>query len=140
MAFGERIVNGGAQHVTVRRLLFVAKPLVIGRVCVTPRVGDDGEIVLQTYEVGEPANSTSGAKEVVVLCHAIERGGVENDVRVYMLPVHMGTDYVGVFALEKAFSQLAAYEICFLRSYFAGLERLTYVVRNHARSLAPRAL
>ena len=51
----------------------------------------------------------------------------------------MGTDYVGVFALEKAFSQLAAYEICFLRSYFAGLERLTYVVRNHARSLAPRA-
>ena len=58
---------------------------------------------------------------------------------MYMPPVRVRTNYVGVTPLEEAFSQLAAYEICFLRSYFAGLERLTYVVRNHARSLAPRA-
>ena len=118
----ERIINNSAQHVAMRRLLFLAQPLVICGVSVAPWVGDDGEIVLQTYEVGEPPHGASGAEEVAELCRAVERCGVENDVRVYMLPVHMGTDDVGVFTLEEAFSQLAPDAVRLLRCNLTGLE------------------
>ena len=59
---------------------------------------------------------------------------------MYMPPVRVRTNYVGVTPLEEALSQLAPHEICFLRSNLAGLERLTYVVGNDARSLASCAL
>lgn len=41
---------------------------------------------------------------------------------MYVPPVRVRTNYVGVLALEKALSQLAAYDVCFLRCYLAGLK------------------
>ena len=66
--------------------------------------------------------------------------GRTNDVVMYVLPVRVGANNVGVLALEEALGQLTPYMVCFLRSNLAGLKRLTYVVRNHAGSLASRAL
>src|SRR5699024_1807857 len=96
------------------------------------RVGDDGEVVLQAYQVGEPPEHAPGAEEVAEFCRAVERGGVKNDVRVDVPLVCVGADYVCVTPLQKALGQLAPDVACLLRGYFAGLEGLTYVVGDHA--------
>ena len=59
---------------------------------------------------------------------------------VYVPPISVGTDNVGVLAFEKALGQLAPHEVCRLWRNLAGLKRLTYVVGNDARSLASCAL
>ena len=48
--------------------------------------------------------------------------GRTNDVIVYVPAVGVRADDVGVFALQKAFSQLTAYAVCVLRRNLAGLE------------------
>lgn len=96
--------------------------------------------MLDTNEVGEPAHSASRAEKVTELRRTVDGGRVKDDVRVDVLPVHMGTDYVCVLALEEALGQLAPHEVCRLRRNLAGLKRLTYVVGNDARSLASCAL
>ena len=58
---------------------------------------------------------------------------------MYVPPVRVRTNYVGVLAFEKALGQLAPHEACFPWRDLAWLKRLAYVVGNHARSLAPRA-
>ena len=61
-------------------------------------------------------------------------------MRVDVLFVNMGADYVGVAPLQKALGQLAPDAVRLLRGYFAGLEGLTYVVGNHARLFAAGSL
>lgn len=107
---------------------------------VASRVLNDGQPMLYTDEVREPPHGASGAEEVTELRRTVDGGRVKDDVRVDVLPVHMGTDYVCVLALEEALGQLAPHEVCRLRRNLARLERLAYVVRNYARSIASRAL
>ena len=73
----ESIVDCSSQHIAVRRWLFVAQPLVVGWMRVTSRVLDNGQPMLYTDEVREPAHSASGAEEVTELRRAVEGGGVE---------------------------------------------------------------
>ena len=96
--------------------------------------------MFEANEVGEPGYDTRRVKNILKFRRAVESGRVENDVRVDVLPIHMGTDNVGVFAFEKALGQLAPHEACFLWRDLAWLKRLAYVVGNHARSLAPSVL
>ena len=41
---------------------------------------------------------------------------------MYVPPVRVRTDYVGVTTLEETLSQLAADSVCLFRGYLAGLE------------------
>ena len=136
----ECVVDGSAQHVTVRELLFVTKPLIVGNPAVTLRIINYGQAVFEANEVGEPGYDTRRVKNILKFRRAVESGRVENDVRVDVLPIHMGADNVGVLALEEALGQITPYDVCFLRRNLTGLERLAYVVGNHARSLAPSVL
>ena len=110
---------------------------------VASRVLNDGQPMLDTDEVGEPTHSASRAEKVTELRRTVDGGGVENDVVMYVPPVRVGTDDVGVTPLEEAFSQLAANEVCFFGRDLAGLKRLPYVVCNNPRlsaSLTQRIL
>ena len=59
---------------------------------------------------------------------------------VYVPPISVGTDNVGVFAIEKALGQLTPDVVCLLGRDLAGLERLADVVGNHARLFATGVL
>ena len=63
------------------------------------RVGDDGQTVLDADEVGEPPNRASGAEKVAEFRRTLERGGVENYMRVDVPLVYMGADDICVPAL-----------------------------------------
>ena len=52
--------------------------------------------MLDTDEVGEPPHGASGAEEVTELRRTVDGGGVENDVRMNVSLVNMGTDDVSV--------------------------------------------
>ena len=96
--------------------------------------------MLYANEVREPAHGASRAEKVTELRRTVDGGGIENNVVMYVLPVRVGANNVGVLALEEALGQLAPYDVCFLRRNLTRLERLAYVVGNHARSLAPSVL
>src|SRR5699024_6201354 len=110
-----------------------------GQVRVTLRVGNNGEVVLQTYQVGEPPERAPGAEEVAEFRRAVKRGRVKNDVRVDVLFVNMGADYVCMVAFDEALGQLAPDAVCLFGRDLTGLERLADVVRDHARLFAAGA-
>ena len=57
---------------------------------------------------------------------------------VYVPPVRVRADNVGVLALEETLGQLASNAVGLLGRNLSGLERLANVVCNYARSLATR--
>lgn len=96
--------------------------------------------MFNTDQVGESPEGAARAEKVAELCCTVERGGIEDDVVVYVPLVGVSAHDTGVTALEEALGQISADKVCLLRRYLAGLKRLAYVVRYNARLPAPCAL
>ena len=86
--------------------------------------------MLQTDNIAELRDRPARAEEVPELMRTVERGRIENNMRVTMLLVHMSADEKSVLALEKAHRELVADLIRFFRRNFSGLERLAYLISN----------
>lgn len=70
--------------------------------------------MLQTDQVAQSLNSQSGIVEVFEFVGAVQRGGVEDDVVVYMGAVGVGCNDKRVFSFGKAFGQFISHLICLL--------------------------
>ena len=94
-------------------------------------IGDDGEIVFQTYTVGEPTQGAGRAPEILVFPGAVQRGGVVINVIMNVRPVGVGGNEKGVLALRPAHGRLIAHAVCLLRRNLSRLEGLPDLIAQH---------
>ena len=94
-------------------------------------IGDDGEIVFQTYTVGEPTQGAGRAPEILVFPGAVQRGGVVINVIMNVRPVGVGGNEKGVFPLRPAHGRLIAHAVCLLRRNLSRLEGLPDLITQH---------
>ena len=70
--------------------------------------------MFQTNQVTQSLNGQSGIIEILEFLGAVQRGGVEDDVVVYMGAVGVGCNDKRVFSFGKAFGQFISHLICLL--------------------------
>ena len=114
--------------------MIFAQPLTVVQIpplAVELGIGDDGEIVFQTYTVGEPTQGAGRAPEILVFPGAVQRGGVVINVIMNVRPVGVGGNEKGVFPLRPAHGRLIAYAVCLLRRNLSRLEGLPDLITQH---------
>lgn len=86
-----------------------------------------GQIMLQTYPVGQPPEGKAGADEIMEFPGAVKGRGVEIDVVVDVALVGMGADEKLVLAFRPAHRRFIADFVGLVRRHLAGRERLPYL-------------
>ena len=92
--------------------------------------------MLQTNQVAQSLHCQTGEEKIPEFPGAIQCSGIVDDMVVDVFPVGMSGNDKGVFAFQKAGSQLVANSICFLCRDFTGPEGLPYLISNHIAFLA----
>lgn len=94
---------------------------------------DHGQVIFQTYPVGEPPQSPGRSPEVPVFPGAVERCGIVIDVVMNVFFVCMGGNEKSVFSLCPAHGRFIADTIGLLGSNLTGEKGLADLVAEHIR-------
>ena len=87
--------------------------------------------MLQTQLVIHAPDRPGRAPEVAEFPGAVKGGGIDDDVIMNMVLIHMGTHHKGMIALCQFQCELPPDLVRFFRRDFAGLEGLPEVVGDH---------
>ena len=93
--------------------------------------------MFQTDNITQPCNRSAGAEEIAELSLAIQRGGIENDVRMDVFFIHVGADDESMISFQKTLGKFITDPVCFLRCDFSRLERLANLILDHITLLLP---
>ena len=83
---------------------------------------NDGQTMFQTNQVTQSLNGKSGIIEILEFLGAVQRGGVEDYVVVYMRTVSVRCHNERMLSFGKAFCQFIPNLICFFGSNLSRLE------------------
>ncbi len=115
--------------------VFAPQPLVVGTVRISSGIFDNRKPVFQTNNITQPTDRSAGTEKIPKFLCTVQRGRIEDYMRVDMFFVNMGADKKSVLAFQETHGKFVADFVRLFRCDLSRLEGLTDLVCDYVAPL-----